>query len=121
MKRAGPRRVKTLLGGSERELPRTPQDELCQACRWSGPRRGHRKTEGQDKKEEEVRLEECQGQGGATGRQRVRNNNPDKEEEEVEAGRRPGCGERVVIGQFSINKLKIITKTHVSVFFLGQN
>ena len=33
VKRAGPRRVKTLLGGSERELPRTPQDELCQACR----------------------------------------------------------------------------------------
>ena len=65
-----------------------------------------------------MRLEEGQGQGGATGRQRVRNNNPDKEEE-VEAG--PGCGERVVIGQFSINKLKIITKTHVSVFFLGQN
>ena len=72
--------------------PILPQDKLCQACRWPGPRRGHRKTEGQD-----------------------------KEEEEVEAGRRPGCGERVVIGQFSINKLKIITKTHVSVFFLGQN
>ena len=64
-----------------------------------------------------VRPVDGQSQGGATGRQRVRSNNPDKEEEEFEAGRRPGCGERVVIGQFSINKLKIITKTHVSVCF----
>ena len=72
MKRAGPRRVKTLLGGSERELPRTPQDELCQACRWSGPRRGQ-------------------------GRQRVRNNNPDKEEEEVRLEEDQGVGKGLLL------------------------